>query len=311
MIKRTILIVLILCLFPVNAFADADDVGNLDKGLSTVEDKEGVHHRRKYKSDYEHNDDRHSPPDDYVIAVPKGNKRKGPMENLMFEVTSDFRSLYVSKELRCSRGPVWQPSATVEFYGFGFNVWSNFVLNDEPNQGEFNEVDITVYYTFHIGDLTIHPYVLFMVYPNANPASLDYSSQSMVEGNLYLQYDIWKFDIFGRMRTRIKANAGSIYAHVGFGFHHDFTDKVTIETSTHLGMGDGRYLTSAYGPRGANIDALALMLAVKWEALKGFTLRPHVNAAIHVVPSIRRSIRQNPNQKLYLIWGGLDLAYNF
>ncbi|MBT3181574.1 MAG: hypothetical protein HN337_03580 [Deltaproteobacteria bacterium] len=310
--KIRLIVFMILMILPVAAFAAGDDEDEkLDKGLTAVEDKEGVYLRRKYKADYEHYDEHHTLPDDYLVAVPKDKPRKGPMEHLMFEIDSDFESLYVSKELRCSRGPVWQASGTVEFYGLGFNVWSNFVLNDEPNQGEFNEVDLTTYYTFHIHDLTIHPYFVFMVFPNGNPASLDYSSESIIEADLYLQYDLWKFDFFGRMRTRLKPNAGSIYAHVGVGFHHDFNDMVTIETSTHLGMGDSKYLTSAYGQRDANVDALAFVVAVPLEVVRGFTLRPHFNAVVHVIPSIRRAIRANPNQKSYLIWGGLDLAYNF
>lgn len=253
----------------------------------------------------------HHVPSRHVVEVPETKERKGPAEHLKIGLTSDFRSQYVSKELPDSLGPVWQPSATVELYGAGLNVWANFVLSDEPNQGEFNEIDFTTYYTAHIGNLTIHPYFVFMVFPNGDPASLDYTPGPVIEGDLYVQYTIWKFDLFGRMRARIKEHPGAIYANVGAGFNHLFDCGITLKTSALLNMGNDTYLTWHYGPTDTNIDALAFTLAASWEAWKGFTFKPHINVAVHVIPEIREALRQKPNHNTYIVWGGLDLAYNF
>ena len=282
-----------------------------DKELPQIETGSEVHLIQRHKYHIYHSDTHHRPPSQYLIAVPPKKERKGIAEHLMIGVYSDFMSRYMSKELPDSKGPVWQPSATVEAYGFGLNVWSNFVLNSEPNQGEFNEVDFTPYYTAHIGNLTINPYVMFILFPNSDPASLDYSAVSLIEADIYLQYQIGKFDLFGRARTRVKENPGAVYAHVGVGFKNTFKCKLTLETSALLGMGNGRYLSSQYGPMETNIDGLSFMLAASWEAWKGFVFRPHINVAVHVVPEIRDAIRRNPNLSTYYVWGGLSLAYTF
>jgi hypothetical protein len=252
----------------------------------------------------------HRLPSRYLVGVPQGKARKGPAEHLMVEVASSFNSQYVSKELPDSKGPVWQPSASVELYGFGLDVWANFVLNDEPNQGQFNEVDFIPYYTAHMGALTLHPYFMFMVFPNGDKASLDYTPATVVEGDLYVQYDLWKFDLFGKMRARIKGNSGAVYANVGVGFTQPFQSGVALSASALLNMGDEQYLSAQYGPTDTNIDALAFTLAASWEA-GGVKFRPNINAAVHVVPEIRRKIRQDPNLDTYLVWGGLDLSYDF
>lgn len=263
------------------------------------------HHLHRYDSNWHY-----TPPSRHLVAVPAGEKRKGPAEHLLIDVTSSLNSQYVSKELPDSKGPVWQPSATVEFYGVGFNVWSNFVLGDEANQGQFNEVDFTAYYTAHIGKLTLHPYFAYFVYPNGNPASLDYTSASQIEADLYIQYNVGDFDLFGRMRTRLKHVAGQIYANVGVGYNHAFPCGMTLIASGLLNMGDSQYLTSQYGPTDTNIDAISFMLGASWKVY-GVTFRPNAHVAIHVVPEIRRKIRQNPNLDTYLVWGGLDLSYDF
>lgn len=269
-------------------------------------------HHRKFHFDFYSPDVRHEIPQKYLIHVPPTEKRKGLSEHLSLGIYSNFRSRYVSKELPCSKGPVWQPSATLEAYGFGLNVWSNFVLNDEPNQGEFNEVDFITYYNARIGNLTLHPYVMFMVYPNADPASLDYGAGPMVETDIYLQYDILMFNIFSLVRTRVKRTAGSVYAHVGAGYRHPFDCGITLEASALLSLGNDKFLNGQYGGDiGTNIDTVAGTLGASWTPWKGLSFKPNINAAIHVVPKIRKAISQNPDLKTYIVWGGLDLAYNF
>ena len=225
---------------------------------------------------------------------------------------SDVRSRYMSKELPDSIGPVWQPSATIEAYGFGFNAWGNFVLYDEPNQGEFNEVDLTPYYTLHIGNLTIHPYSLIMLFPNKNPGSLDYTPMTTIEADLYMDYTLWKFTFFTQMRAVVKGTTpGSIYAHVGTSFDHTFNSGITISPSALMSFGNDKFLTSSYQPMGANIDAFSFSLALSWKVGKYITFEPHINYAVHVIPKIRQSLRAMPNHGTYYVWGGLDLSYEF
>jgi len=299
-----------LCTLAPGSGAAEEAVAASTRELPPTREASGLHPLRRYRFHRYDANQRHDLPDRYVVATPEGEKRSGPAEHLLVGFTSSLNSQYVSKELPDSRGPVWQPSATVELYGLGLNVWSNFVLNDEANQGEFNEVDITAYYTAHLGKLTVHPYFTLMLFPNGDPASLDYTPAPVVEGDLYVQYNLGDFDLFGRMRARIKQVAGEIYANVGVGYNHAFRNGMTILASALLNMGDEKYLSAQYGATGTSIDAIALMLGASWTA-HGVTFKPGVNVAVHVVPSIRDRIRQNPNLQTYLVWGGLDISYSF
>ena len=280
------------------------------RDMPSIREAAGVHAIRRFQ--FQHYDDgaRHHLPLRYVSEAPAQQERKGPMEHLLIGFVSSLNSQYVSKELPDSKGPVWQPSATVELYGLGLNVWSNFVLNDEANQGQFNEVDFTTYYTAHIGKLTIHPYFTFMVFPNGDPASLDYTPAPVIEGDIYVQYNLGDFDLFGRMRARIKQTSGQVYANAGAGYGHLFPCGMTLLASVLINMGNEQYLSAQYGPTETNIDAAAFMLGASWK-VGGVTFRPNVNLAVHVIPEIRRSIRQNTDLDTYLVWGGMDIMYDF
>jgi hypothetical protein len=274
--------------------------------------RKGVHFKRRYRLDYFHNSMNHTLPDQYIKEVPEGKEREGLQEHIMIGFYSNFRSKYMSKEQPDSKGPVWQPSATIEAYGFGFNVWANFVLNDEANQGEFNEVDFIPYYTAHIGNLTIHPYFMFMVFPNGDPKSLDYTSEPIIEADLHVDYTLWHFNFFGLMRSQVKGTSvGSVYANVGVGYNQPFCKNLTLQTAALINMGNDIYLTSKYGQMGTNIDALAFQIALAWKAWRGLTLKPNIQATVHIVPSIRRRIDNIPNNDNEIVWGGLDVAYEF
>lgn len=254
---------------------------------------------------------KHRPPSKYIIDVPAEKKRSGFKEHMKLGFYTSLYSQYFSKEQPFSKGPVWQPSVTFEAYGAGLNVWSNFVLNNEANQGQFNEVDFTTYYTAHFGNLTIHPYILFEVFPNGNPRSLDYTTTPVIEPDINIQYNIWKFNLFTQFRTRAYPEPLTMYGHFGLGFNQPFANIVTFSASTYLNFGNGNYLTSVYKPMDANIDAIVFTASLPINFIKGFTFTPGINIIVHVLPEIRRAIRQNPNLETTMIWGGLDLAYEF
>ena len=265
--------------------------------------------------DVDHSDLHHEVPTRYINnPAVEGQKRKGLAEHLMLGLYSLFTTKYMSREYPCSIGPVWQPSATIELYKVGFNVWANFVLNnDEANEGQFNEVDLTLYYTATFGSFTAHPAILAFLMPNGDPASLDYSPHPVtLEADLYLSYDIWKFTISSLTRAGFYASTGQVYSNIGLMFTQPILNDFSFMVESHLSFGNGKFLTShAGGPLDTNVDALAGMIGLTYEPVGGLTFQPNVRYAVHVTPSIRRVIRQNPNIQNFTIWGGMDVNYSF
>lgn len=254
----------------------------------------------------------HELPTNYLIDEPAGAKRKGVWENLMLSVASAFRSQYISRDLPCSNGAVWQPEGTIELYGAGLNIWSNFVLDKEPNQGQFNEVDFTLYYNIKFGPMTFHPYVMYIVFPHANPESLDYSSEPCVETNFLITIDIWKLSIFDRTRIRVKNPAGTFWSQIGISYYHPIiNDVLRLGVSPYFTIVNDNYSKKYFGVEGPNVDAMGFVFSVPYTPIHSLTLKPNMMASWHVTPAIRSSMQNNSGLSTYYIWGGLDVAYSF
>lgn len=137
---------------------------------------------------------------------------------LTVQVESDIYSRYVWYGTAASNGPVWQPSVSVAAYGLKFTTWANFVMDNEPNQGEFNEVDFILTYQNNLKKLN---YVLLVegdIYPNGNPKSLDYSSATLKTG-LHLSYPVGPVSIFGDFQALfVSVQGGTSQTNPGLGW---------------------------------------------------------------------------------------------
>ncbi|MFH1829594.1 MAG: hypothetical protein ABH871_02290 [Pseudomonadota bacterium] len=242
-------------------------------------------------------------------AIPEtfeSRREKSIVENLSFSVYSNFPSRYVYQAMASSDGFVWQPSATIELYGVGFNVWGNFVLADIPDQGKFNEVDLTLYYNVKIWGLTIHPYMLFCLYPTDNKRSLDYSAYTDIKPSLHLAYSLGPIDIFTELAVYLHPNKGALILDMGLGFQHEIVKNFGIETSALIGLGNSRFNRSNFNVSETKINHFAYSLGFPWNAVKGLLIKPNANVSAFFSQKLRNAVPYP-----VLVWGGVDLSYNF
>ena len=265
-----------------------DSVNHHDSGTLY---RVNIHHRR---------------PTQGIAETPESRREKSFVENISTSVYSNFRSRYVYEGLANSQGFVWQPSATIEIYGVGFNIWGNFVLNDEPDQGRMNEVDLTPYYNATIGNLTIHPYVMLCFYPTDNKNSLNYSAYTDVKPSLHLAYSLGAIDIVTELIFYAHPTAGALLWDFGLGFQHELVDRLSIETTALFGLGNSRFNRNAFGSPQTRINRFEYSLGLAWNPWRGLVIKPNVHVST-LLPKRFRDAVQTP----VLVWGGLDLTYNF
>lgn len=232
-------------------------------------------------------------------------KKKSISENLSASFYSNFRSKYVTHALAASRGWVWQPSATLEWYGAGFNVWGNFVLDDEPDQGKFNEIDLTLYYNIKIHGLTIHPYFAAYLYPTDNKKSLDYSAYTDLLPSIYLAYTLGPIDIFADVEVYVHPRPGAVRSEIGIGFTEKLPLNFAIETSGLVGFDNSRYNKAIYKISDTTFDYFTYSIAFPWNPVKGLVIKPNAHVSAYFQQKFRDA---TPNP--VLLWGGIDFAYN-
>jgi len=226
-------------------------------------------------------------------------------KNISLSFESDFLSKYLYRGIPASRGFVWQPSATIEAYGAGLTIWGNFVLNDEPNQGEFNEVDFIPYYTKTWGNFTFNPSILFAIYPNDNPASLNYTAETSVRPEINVSYAIGDFDIFADGSVYVHPENNGSYWFIGSGFHKKLFCHVRLDTSILFTIADKYYNRSHVADVGTKINAFEYLLTISINPIDNLTFVPYFHMSILLPPSIRNAVA-NPNQYV----GGIEIKYD-
>jgi len=231
---------------------------------------------------------------------------KNFFRKINFQVSSKFASRYVWNNIAYSEGAVWQPSASLEFHGFGFAVLGNFVLDNEPNQGQFNEVDFTLYYGRTVKKLEIDFSVTFSVYPNDNPASLNFSNNSM-GSNIHLSYPLGPIDLFTDISLWAFAPKGGVFWDIGIGYHKSLPLNFTLSTSFLIGLSNSRYNGEFIGPGlGTGPNLIAYSLAFPVSPVKGFIITPQFNVSTFLSTGLKKAVRYPTN-----IYGQLTLGYHF
>jgi hypothetical protein len=287
---------LFLCLILCIALPAVGDEGGPEDGVVVFIENGTLY------SDFIH----HHRPGTAIAETPESRKEKSLIDNISYSVSSDFRSRYVSYALAASDGWVWQPAATIEWYGLGFNVWSNFVLDNIPDQGKFNEVDLTLYYDYCIKGFTIHPYFTSYIYPTSNKRSLDYSAYTDVLPSLHLAYSAGPLDFFADVQLYVHPTPGALRAEFGIGLTHELPFKFGVQTSGIVGFGNSKYNRSVFGISENAFNYFTYNLAFPWNPIKGFVVSPNM----HVSSFFAQKFRDR-TQYPVLVWGGVDFSYNF
>ncbi len=145
--------------------------------------------------------------------------------------TLDAMSAYVWRGITVNDSVVLQPMLDVSKNGFGANVWANYDLNDyhddTPDDYEFSEVDLTLYYGFSVQKLGITVGVIDYLFPAGGKDTVEaYASLSYpLIGGLSAAFDFyWDVD-----------QVTSYYTDLGLTYGMDLMDKLSLSLGAKIG----------------------------------------------------------------------------
>lgn len=216
---------------------------------------------------------------------------------------SDFFSRYLWNGIAYSEGPVWQPAATFELGGAGMTLWGNFVLGDEANQGQFNELDLTLYYRKDLARWSFQASIIGLLYFNDDPASLNRGPNGL-QGYFQVIRGVGPVKLFTDLTVGFLEPAGTIFWDFGISYQRKLPGKFGIDTSLLFGIGDARFNKAYFADVGTQANLLLYSLAIPWKASKGLSLVPSITFSRLLAPSLRRA---SPTPTV--IWGGLSVIY--
>jgi hypothetical protein len=181
----------------------------------------------------------------------------------------DFNSRYVWRGIALSDGPVMQPSVWVSAFDLTLEIWGNFVFNDEPNQGEFNEINLILYYSREWKDITIEPSVIVYVYPNQEDAP------ATAEALLTLSYPIGPINVFTDQIFDFVEYGGSYFGDAGLYYQHEFKPELLLDFSTSLGWASAEFNKVNIGLSKKALNVLGGGLSLTYYPKEFLYIRPH------------------------------------
>src|SRR5262249_54525765 len=139
-----------------------------------------------------------------------------------FTFQDDFVSRYVWRGLAFSRGAVMQPSVAASAYNFVAEVWSNFVLDDEPHQGRFDEVDPSLEYHIHVRHLEIVPMFEAYIFPTQG-------QPWTAEAQLKLSYEIGDLTLETSHNFDVVHSPGGYFGDLTVSYEREIVKKLSWE----------------------------------------------------------------------------------
>ena len=220
--------------------------------------------------------------------------------HVSFAQEIDFTSQYVWRGFALSDGPVMQPESSLGIYDLTLNLWANFVLNDEPGQGKFTEVDPSIDYYFKLGGFEFQPSFEYYFYPNQT------NSPSTGELSLWIAYTLGPVQIFTDQIVDVVRNAGAYYGDFGVQHERKLVEKLDLRVSAALGWASFQF-NDLYG--GVSKTALNVFLGdleLTYRPFKHLYLRPHMQVSALIDPDVRAAA-SDPT----IVSGGLALGLTF
>ena len=145
--------------------------------------------------------------------------------------TLDAMSAYVWRGITVNDSMVLQPMLDVSKNGFGANVWANYDLddyyNDSPDDYDFSEVDLTLYYGFSVQKLDITVGIVDYLFPAGGKGTSEvYTSLSYpLFGGLSAGFDFyWDVD-----------EVNSYYTDLGLTYEMSLMDKLSMAVGAKIG----------------------------------------------------------------------------
>ncbi|MEA1922651.1 MAG: TorF family putative porin [Pseudomonadota bacterium] len=225
-------------------------------------------------------------------------------------------SKYVWRGIEVNEDPVLQPSLTVAYGGFSFNLWGNMDLTDfgkdecvytsncKSRAGQFTEIDLTLDYSHSFDKLTLGAGIISYQFPNWDESEDTHelyfalAYDCLLQPALTIYYDFDEVDGF--------------YTNLSVGHSFAINNKLGIELSGSVGYGDSDYNKAYFG-----IDDDALVdingsIAVPFQVTEKITITPMLTLTSIIDSDLRDSVKNNSccdNETN--VYGGVTVGFSF
>lgn len=181
----------------------------------------------------------------------------------------DFNSRYVWRGLAYSQGAVAQPQVSWPWLDYNFSVWGNYVLNKEPNQGQFNEVDLYLSQTGREwNNILLEPTLQFFLYPLQ-------TSPNTGELSLKFSYPLGAARLYTTQNIDLVNYGGSYFADLGLSYDKEMNSIFTFSSIYYIAYGSTKFNETYIDLSKSALNLAGTDLALAWSTASGLNFRLH------------------------------------
>jgi len=148
----------------------------------------------------------------------------GAPPRVAYGFETDFNARYVFRGQAYSQGPVKQTTVWMKVAGITAYAWGNLVLSQEPQRGEFNELNFGISYQRDWKRLRVEPGLDFYHYRSLAPNH----SPPTGEASVKLSVPAGPLPVFTKQTLDIGSYRGAYFGEAGISFERELNHKTTV-----------------------------------------------------------------------------------
>lgn len=208
--------------------------------------------------------------------------------SLEYGLEGDASSRYLFRGVAFSQEPVSQITAWATLSGVTFYAWGNVLLQREPHQNDFNELDFGASYAYNLGKLTLEPAIDAYVFRVPAPRIAPHTT----EGSIKVSYALGPVAAFTRQTFDLTVNRGAYYAEAGLSFEHSPTQEILFSSVLTFAWASAQFNAGHLGVRDGGWNHVGIELSLTYSPDERFYLKPHFELTSLVGSALRQHLEE-------------------
>jgi len=212
-----------------------------------------------------------------------------------------FFSAYVSRGVKFTDAPVFQPDVWASYKGFTLNIWGNMDLTNKNRlSGDFTEFDYTLDYSNSIGPLSYSAGAIYYNFLNTSAGDTaevyaGISYDVLLKPKLVVYYDFWQGDgFYGVMSISHSFELPELVKGI----------KSSVDLSAQVGLGSKNDNEYNFKDSHTAFTDYVLTAAIPVSLTGNLSIKPTVSYSSVLDKTIRTKNQHNDN----MIYGGVVSA---
>ncbi|MBN2231782.1 MAG: hypothetical protein JW781_03040 [Deltaproteobacteria bacterium] len=225
-------------------------------------------------------------------------------------------SKYIWRGLEVNEEFVLQPSVTMAYGGFSFNVWGNMDLTDfgeseciytsgcDDRAGQFTEIDLTLDYTHSWDRFTLGVGIIAYEFPNWEGSEDTHELYVTVGYDTLLQPSLTVYYDFDEIE--------GMYATFGIGHSFAVSEKVGLDLSASVGFADSDYNLAYFGVADGSLVDFTVGIGMPIQITEMISVTPVLSLTTLVDSDLRDAVEEaSCCDDETNIYGGVAVALSF